>query len=66
MTSYDDPLKMLDEKDGSRHLADRTEFHTPKPAGSSAMVETTHDVRILSARAQAAATALSPASLLAP
>jgi carbon-monoxide dehydrogenase large subunit len=46
MTNYDDPLKMLDEQDGSRHLADRTEFHTPKPAGSSAMVETTHDVRI--------------------
>jgi carbon-monoxide dehydrogenase large subunit len=28
------------------HLEDRKEFHSPKPAGSSANVETTHDPRI--------------------
>ncbi len=28
------------------HLADKKEFHTPSPAGTSAQVETTNDVRI--------------------
>jgi aerobic carbon-monoxide dehydrogenase large subunit len=28
------------------HLNDRVEFHTPKPAGTSAQVETSHEVRV--------------------
>jgi carbon-monoxide dehydrogenase large subunit len=31
---------------GDRHFADRVEFHTPSPEGTSATVETTHEVRI--------------------
>ena len=46
MTQHDDPLSQLDDASGATHLADRVEFHTPKPVGSSAAVETTHDVRI--------------------
>jgi len=46
MSSHDDPLTLLDEKNGARQLADRTEYHTPAPAGTSAMVETTHEVRV--------------------
>ncbi len=46
MTQQDDPLSQLDAHNGERHLADRVEFHTPSPAGTSAAVETTHEVRI--------------------
>jgi carbon-monoxide dehydrogenase large subunit len=45
MTEQNDPLSALDQA-GEPILADRVEQHTPKPAGSSAAVETTHDVRI--------------------
>ncbi|NJN19401.1 MAG: carbon-monoxide dehydrogenase large subunit [Oscillochloris sp.] len=31
---------------GERHFADRVEHHTPSPAGTSATVETTHEVRV--------------------
>jgi carbon-monoxide dehydrogenase large subunit len=31
---------------GERHFADRVEYHTPSPEGTSATVETTHEVRI--------------------
>jgi carbon-monoxide dehydrogenase large subunit len=31
---------------GDRHFADRVEFHTPSPEGTSATVETNHEVRI--------------------
>jgi carbon-monoxide dehydrogenase large subunit len=41
-----DPLSKLDERTGERHLADRVEPHSPTPAGSSAVVETTHEVRV--------------------
>lgn len=43
--SQHDPFEQTDLS-GERHLADRTEPHSPTPAGSSAMVETTHEVRI--------------------
>ncbi|HMQ30098.1 MAG TPA: molybdopterin-dependent oxidoreductase, partial [Chloroflexaceae bacterium] len=46
MSHHDDPLRRLDEREGERHLADRVEHHTPKPAGSSATVETSHEVRV--------------------
>jgi carbon-monoxide dehydrogenase large subunit len=47
MTTQNDPLAQLDElPDKKLHLGDRTEYHTPKPEGSSAMVETSHEVRI--------------------
>jgi carbon-monoxide dehydrogenase large subunit len=45
MTSEQDPLSALDQA-AEPILADRVEHHTPKPAGSSATVETTHDVRV--------------------
>lgn len=43
--SQHDPLEQTDLS-SERHLADRVEHHSPTPAGSSAMVETTHEVRI--------------------
>src|SRR4051812_17929871 len=49
MSNQDDPFIALDARkngDGARHLGDRTEYHTPAPEGSSAMVETTHEVRV--------------------
>lgn len=46
MTQHDDPLSQLDEASGATHLGNKVEFHSPKPAGSSAAVATTHDVRI--------------------
>ena len=49
MSNQEDPFMMLDERkdaEGVRQLADRTEYHTPAPAGTSATVETTHDVRM--------------------
>jgi len=49
MSNQEDPFIALDERkdaEGARQLADRTEYHTPAPAGTSATVETTHDVRM--------------------
>ena len=46
MTQHDDPLSQLDHASGATHLGNKVEFHSPKPAGSSAAVATTHDVRI--------------------
>ena len=45
MTNEHDPLSVLDEA-SQPILADRVERHTPKPAGASAVVETTHEVRV--------------------
>lgn len=41
----DNPMRNLDLS-SARQLDDRFEHHTPKPAGTSATVETTHDVRV--------------------
>ncbi|MFN8479968.1 MAG: aerobic carbon-monoxide dehydrogenase large subunit [Kouleothrix sp.] len=41
----DNPMRDLDLS-SARQLDDRFEHHTPKPAGTSATVETTHDVRV--------------------
>src|SRR4029078_6610560 len=47
MTTHDDPLAQLDERqNAARHLGDRVEHHTPAPEGSSAQVETTHEARV--------------------
>jgi carbon-monoxide dehydrogenase large subunit len=41
-----DPLAILDAKSSTPQLADRVEHHSPTPAGSSAQVETSHEVRV--------------------
>jgi carbon-monoxide dehydrogenase large subunit len=47
MNHEPDPLSALDAPEGKvRHLADRVEYHSPTPAGSSAQVETSHEVRV--------------------
>ncbi len=47
MSNEHDPFSALDAPaDGLRQLADRVEFHTPSPAGTSAAVATSHEVRI--------------------